>query len=146
MPHCREMWKNNTDCPSRLKINLWKAACFRIFSPKLWKEKKTLWIIHNTRRHQVLKTVHSEVCGLSRGTGASFLERQIYNNDISKPDKAKTAWLDTTRGKWEKMFSVIWVNWPFKISWPWTCFNNSFSCVRCPSSCKPNQLLVDSSH
>lgn len=39
--------------------------------------------------------------------------------EILKPKQMKpklSAWLDSSRGKWENMLHVIWVNWPFKHS------------------------------
>ncbi len=38
---------------------------------------------------------------------------------VSTPEQIKPkpfAWLDTTRGQWEDMLLVTWVNWPFKHS------------------------------
>lgn len=66
--HCvLETWRNNTDWPVWPEINLPKATCLRICSPKL----QNLWIIHNTRCIRDYFFT-GRPCGLSEWQGHCF--------------------------------------------------------------------------
>lgn len=127
------MKKQHCVPPCARKINLRKAACLRICSPKL----QTLWIIHDERCHQVFYWDYSFRCKnswrriIQSNTGALLTEMPpLYN---------RTAANDT-----KKRIRVVFGNAVYnfgeptlyKISWSWASFDNESFTSPPPQSCK----------
>ena len=130
------MKKQHCVPPCARKINLRKAACLRICSPKL----QTLWIIHDERCHQVFYWDYSFRCKnswrriIQSNTGALLTEMPpLYN---------RTAANDT-----KKRIRVVFGNAVYnfgeptlyKISWSWASFDNESFTSPPPQSCKKTQ-------